>query len=510
MFRHSRDHGRRRIAQMTVVTLLATSLAVATAPTFAQASPAGAPANAAAAAAPLPWTGTMKVEYIRVRLAVGGNARYTQSGKADYTQIQPDPDQVDEDGWGAYFADVDATSGQQVDSTCGVSGGGLRQAQTSGWDYVGDSRTSNSTANGGSGFINGNVLNMREGADGVHLLMHYAQVNAVTNYHCPNSPIPTGLNGYDAFSFHSGTMTNHADLPLADTDPDPNRLAGTTTFAPSHIPGGPTYELYEFTVTYDLRRVADQCSGEVLYPAYQAGAPGQQAFLEFELDVIWCQGADGPRDVQSAARGRTLISPFEHAVESLITEVFTFNDVWRGSTVTRSGNFVTAVGEWEQCSGLPLLAKAKHLDKVAKGLRSLGKLIRKIDKYKSVTKKIDRLIRITARQLEKAADGGIAKWLAKQAFRTFTTTLEALPKSVQKKLTKAIYYVVFDYYLSKPWAKDYLKYFVPDVPISKLMSNELVCKTGWTPVITVELGKTATPTYTDLAGDGLWDVRRVR
>lgn len=82
-----------------------------------------------------------------------------------------------------------------------------------------------------------------------------------------NAPMTTKCAGFDeivqdqannALSYHV-TEQVEPDEPLADADPDPNHLAGATTFGLGNIPGGPDveYSEYSYTIVYDLWRGPD-------------------------------------------------------------------------------------------------------------------------------------------------------------------------------------------------------------------------------------------------------------
>jgi hypothetical protein len=88
-------------------------------------------------------------------------------------------------------------------------------------------------------------------ADGTYFHPYFVSFTVPKYFYCGTPSVGRQSNG--ALSYQAG-LAPEPDTPLADEDPDPNRLVGSTTYDLGSIPGGPfySYTAYQYMITYDL------------------------------------------------------------------------------------------------------------------------------------------------------------------------------------------------------------------------------------------------------------------
>lgn len=433
------------------------------------------------------------------------NGKSVVSHKASYTEISPLQDTAD----GDYGAEVVAGGSEDIWGACYGKEGVANHLWNYRWQL--DTRVEDPLTSPGKF----GLTTTDEGRT-FFALWYQGLIPFEWTSYCTGDGEPIeGANpkesGFTKLGFLDGSTQGYSSQPLPDLDPDPLHLVGSRTWTLGDPPVAgmlpDNMTRYSLTATYDLRLVDSCTNSNVTHDTYRADLDAAD-ILEFELRTIWCTGPGELRVMDTEVRGETLQSPWDAAVESVIREVTTYHNTWTTS-VDKSGGpdltVVTGDGRWKDCWGIPMPLKAERLDVLASLFRKVAKRIDN-DAARYVVYKFADALEKAANKLDSAT-----RWVVRQIIEAGIKLINKLPDGVQRRITKLILYVVADDYTSQQWARDYVRQMPSEKLISKILDDELSCRTVWKPRIVHRLNpdNTSTSEFVDLDGDSeAWNFRR--
>lgn len=152
-----------------------------------------------------------------------------------------------------YTAYAAVTFSQTTEFPDPQTAGGICRTEQS-WFFTGPSTT---PAVGNTNFWRGSsgyAFELYDLSDGTYFYPKMVGFTSDMDIFCPSGNTTVEWNNA-ALSYSAGG-TPSPEEPLADDDPDPNHLVGTTVLGLNNIPGGNGlgYTSYEYTITYDLQR----------------------------------------------------------------------------------------------------------------------------------------------------------------------------------------------------------------------------------------------------------------
>lgn len=311
----------------------------------------------------------------------------------------------------------------------------------------------------------------------------------------------------------------HSDNPLPDSDPDPLHLVGERSWTIGDWPAPPEidWEVYTFTVTYDLRLVTDDCETNYTASDWRRARPEDTPdapdLVEFYLVTEWCVTQNGRILVtDTESKGETLLSPWETLLASSFEVLWNVKDDWTEPVVKIDdlGEFttVTATSKWRECYGIPLPRPLRP-----KMLHRLADLFKKVAFRADSPRVRDRahdIVRILRKAANKLDDG--LRWIANRVIRGLFYLVSKLPERLSIRLANQLVFASWDWQDSGAWAKEYIKGQFTLTKLLNILNKQYCPAPKWKPRIVTTLFKdgTSRSDFIDLDGDyGRWDVNRV-
>lgn len=226
--------------------------------------------TAAAADVDVTWQGTLWITADMTTTSDLGARR--NHGEATYTEIAPtgivDPDSAD----GSYQAHAEVTFTETFDPFDCANYSSTSMT----WSFTGPTSSEIDSAGQPMSWAEAVAFHLGDDDAGhTYLTPHHVTVNGLQHYGCASAGATpahqaSGFGSYDM----AGTYGPEAGQWLADDNPDPNRLVGTTTWTTLPTGGaGIDYSSYSFTATYDLTRVVTTDTDNDGVPDHEDNCP---------------------------------------------------------------------------------------------------------------------------------------------------------------------------------------------------------------------------------------------